>query len=151
MKNHKLKWFLKEKRGFWVTEALSAASETLELSFIPLFFVQYKAGHLHRKVSIINWGRSHNGRPLIKPQLCSALYSLFQTCVFCSHKGSDKEASTLQLFQEKQIHVYILWLRKEREKGIHTQEHAETMHACTCSLEKCFNYAQKKVLNKRGN
>lgn len=45
MKKHKLMWSLKEKRGFWLTEALSAASERLELSFNPLFFVKYKAGH----------------------------------------------------------------------------------------------------------
>lgn len=43
----------------------------------------------------------------------------------------------------------MYFVTKKREgTGVRT---LETMHACTCSLEKCFNYAQKKVFNKRGN
>ena len=43
MKKHKLKCSLKEKRGCWVTKALSALGEKhTELSFILMFFVNTK-------------------------------------------------------------------------------------------------------------
>lgn len=43
MKKHKLKRSLKEKRGCWVTTALSAPGEKhTELSFILMFFVNTK-------------------------------------------------------------------------------------------------------------
>ncbi|KAL7891166.1 hypothetical protein AOLI_G00006420 [Acnodon oligacanthus] len=43
-----------------------------------------------------------------------------------------------------------LWIKKGVGRAP-SQEHAQTTHAYTCSLEKRFNYVQKKVLNKRGN
>lgn len=43
MKKHKLKHSLKEKRGCWVTEALSGPGEKrTKLSFILVFFVNIK-------------------------------------------------------------------------------------------------------------